>query len=169
MSVDMFYLSPVSADVRQWDDAKTGGHGPFVASVGRQESSASRRGAWTTQRLSQAKLANPGLGSVTPETWNVICCYLKSIMKHSRMPEMCLTPKESNPSSALGSGSKSPLDQWTEKGMGQLHGPVWFLRFGASSLVFTSTQYSTSSWNNRIRNRIWLKAAMLLLLFRSQK
>lgn len=35
MSVDMFYLSPVSADVRQWDDAKSGGRGPFVASEGR--------------------------------------------------------------------------------------------------------------------------------------
>lgn len=49
----------------------------------------------------QAMFANPGLGSVTAKTLNVICCYLKSVMRHSRMPKIRLIPKQSNPSSAL--------------------------------------------------------------------
>lgn len=65
-----------------------------------------------TQILRQAKFANPGLGLVTPETLNAICHYLKSVMRHSRMPKICLTPKESNPKSALGSCLKSPSGQW---------------------------------------------------------
>ena len=46
-----------------------------------------------TQPLGQARFANPGLVSVTPETLNVICHNLKSVMRHSRMPKNTLNPK----------------------------------------------------------------------------
>lgn len=81
----------------------------------------SRRGIWMQTRYrSRPRCANPGLGSVTPKPLNVICHCPKSVRRSSRMPETCLTPKESNPSFALGSCLKAPLGQCRGKAAVQL-------------------------------------------------
>lgn len=73
-----------------------------------------------TRYRSRPRCANPGLGSVTPKPLNVICHCPKSVRRSSRMPETCLTPKESNPSFALGSCLKAPLGQCRGKAAVQL-------------------------------------------------